>query len=141
MINHIQGAMADHIQGAMADHATLDEYQATATGTAIYPGQGTALGLIYCALKMNGEAGEFAEHVGKAMRDDDFGQSAGAFHHVNLTPERRAKLLLECGDVLWYVASAARELGYTLNEVAHANVNKLLDRQERGTLQGSGDHR
>ena len=32
----------------------LNSYQRLATSTAIYPGQGTALGLAYCALKMNG---------------------------------------------------------------------------------------
>src|SRR5688572_7118544 len=45
----------------------LDEYQRIATQSAIYPGKGTPLGLNYVALKGAGEAGEFAEHVGKAM--------------------------------------------------------------------------
>lgn len=38
----------------------LNEYQSRTQDTAVYPGQGSPMGLIYCALKMNGEAGESA---------------------------------------------------------------------------------
>ena len=112
----------------------LNTYQQIATGTAVYPGQGTPLGLIYCALKMNGEAGEFAEHVGKAMRDD-------ALMGFGLTPERRTLLVKEVGDVLWYLSAACTELGITLSEAANVNLRKLHDRKTRGALQGSGDNR
>ncbi len=44
------------------DAGTMDLYQQISTKSAIYPGQGTPLGLAYVALKLNGEAGEFAEH-------------------------------------------------------------------------------
>lgn len=131
---------------------TLNEYQEISSGTAIYPGQGTPLGLCYVALKMNGEAGEFAEHVGKAMRDDSFiplifaDVSTRRTEQVAsldgyLTDDRYDKLVKEIGDVLWYVAAAARELGITLEEAANANIRKLQDRQRRNTLQGSGDER
>ena len=113
----------------------LNLYQRLATGTAIYPGQGSPLGLIYVALKGAGEAGEFAEHVGKAMRDDGF------ITDGQLTPERRALLIKEIGDQLWYLAAKCNELDITLSEAALINVNKLRDRQTRGTLRGSGDNR
>jgi NTP pyrophosphatase (non-canonical NTP hydrolase) len=126
----------------------LNEYQSAAVDTAIYPGQGTPLGLSYVALKYNGEAGEFAEHLGKAIRDDAFGQPAphlqkrdGKPAFVGLTPERRALLKKELGDGLWYIAAAAKELGYTLDEIAAENIAKLRDRKERGVLGGSGDNR
>lgn len=122
---------------------TLNEYQKVSSGTAIYPGQGTPLGLCYVALKMNGEAGEFAEHVGKSLRDDGL-VIIGDYDEVyfnRLKSERRELLVKEVGDVLWYVASAARELGITLEEAANANIRKLQDRQRRNTLQGSGDER
>jgi NTP pyrophosphatase (non-canonical NTP hydrolase) len=109
----------------------LNEYQELASRTAIHPGKGEWLGLAYCGLKLNGEAGEIAEHVGKALRDD-----GGA-----ITPERRLLLLFELGDVLWYVARMAALIGYELDDVAQANIKKLMDRAERGTLQGSGDKR
>jgi len=47
----------------------------------------------------------------------------------------------ELGDVLWYVAQLASELGLDLDRVAEANLEKLLSRQRRGVLSGSGDDR
>jgi NTP pyrophosphatase (non-canonical NTP hydrolase) len=127
----------------------LSEYQQIATKSALYPGQGTPLGLAYVALKMNGEAGEFAEHVGKAMRDDnllDAGLYAPGERHLELTanpltPERKALLIKEIGDVLWYLSAACNELGINLEDAALVNLHKLQSRTERNALRGSGDER
>lgn len=131
-------------------YGNIDAYQHLATRSAIYPGQGTPLGLAYVALKLNGEAGELAEHVGKAMRDDELimaadwkssqsGLTAVAFNE--LTPERRTAIIKEAGDVLWYVSAVANELGLKLSDIASANLTKLADRTKRNALQGSGDDR
>jgi NTP pyrophosphatase (non-canonical NTP hydrolase) len=47
----------------------------------------------------------------------------------------------ELGDVLWYVAQLASELELDLDEIAEENLQKLLSRQRRGVLSGSGDDR
>jgi NTP pyrophosphatase (non-canonical NTP hydrolase) len=107
----------------------LSDYQRRSRATAVYPDAGA--NLTYPALGLCGEAGECAEKVKKAIRDD-----AGA-----LTDERRAALAAELGDVLWYAAQLATEAGLDLDEIAHHNLAKLLSRQERGVLQGSGDSR
>lgn len=128
---------------------TLNEYQRIATKSAIYPGQGTPLGLAYVALKGAGEAGEFAEHVGKAMRDDDL--MHGTMVHPSgavwsptespLTQARRSALIKEAGDQLWYIAAKCNELGITLEDCAAENLQKLASRSERNALRGSGDER
>jgi len=132
----------------MSSLLTLDGYQNLASKTAIYPGKGTSIGLTYIALKLNGEAGEVAENVGKAVRDDGLLSQQYEYHNgvpaassVSLTPERKAKLLAEAGDVLWYLSQLATELGTTLGEIAEANILKLSSRAERGVLRGSGDDR
>lgn len=109
----------------------LNEYQYEAKSTAVYPGQGEYMGANYCTMKMNGEAGEIAEKIGKIWRDN-----GGV-----ITDEHRAALLKELGDVLWYVANLASELGYSLDLVAETNIAKLTSRKERGVIQGSGDDR
>jgi len=43
--------------------------------------------------------------------------------------------------VLWYVAQVATEAGLELEDIAQANLDKLLSRQQRGVLSGSGDQR
>ena len=106
----------------------LNSYQKQAISSAIYPGQGAFDGLIYTALKLNGEAGEVAEKVGKAIRDG----KKEDWEHL---------MVLELGDVLWYIAALAQELGYPLEIVALTNLQKLERRKAQGTLQGSGDKR
>lgn len=132
----------------------LNEYQSRTADTAIYPGKGTPLGLIYCGLKLAGEAGEVAEKIGKAVRDDglvditrhypateDDRRNEWSLTAGDIADVRREALKGELGDVLWYVASAARELGYDLADIAAANLDKLADRKSRGALSGSGDNR
>jgi NTP pyrophosphatase (non-canonical NTP hydrolase) len=43
--------------------------------------------------------------------------------------------------VLWYVSQIASELELELEEIAEANLEKLLSRQRRDVLSGSGDDR
>ena len=93
-----------------------------------YPnvGSGSDEALSYCALGLCGEAGEYAEKIKKKLRDGTF---------------EKELAVKELGDVLWYVTRSAAELGYTLEQVANINYNKLRDRQQRDVLGGSGDTR
>lgn len=49
---------------------TFTAYQAAASRTAVYPGQGGFIGRTYAALGLNGEAGETGEQIKKMWRDD-----------------------------------------------------------------------
>ena len=106
----------------------LSDYQRQSRRTAEYPREAW---LAYPALGLAGEAGEVAEHAKKAIRDDE----------GKISDERKAAMAKELGDVLWYVAQLATELGLDLDEIAGQNLEKLLSRQARGVLSGSGDDR
>jgi NTP pyrophosphatase (non-canonical NTP hydrolase) len=109
----------------------IKDYQIKAVSTAIYPKESKIAALSYCGLKLNGEAGEVAEQIGKAIRDDG----------GRITKDRKDKLTKELGDVLWYLAALSAELDLDLDVVAYTNLRKLKGRKDRGTLQGSGDDR
>ena len=104
----------------------LSDYQQRSRATAVYPDAGD--NLTYPALGLCGEAGECAEKVKKAIRDD-----GGV-----LSDERRAALAAELGDVLWYVAQLATEAGLDLDEIAEDNLAKLLSRQRPRRAPGLG---
>jgi NTP pyrophosphatase (non-canonical NTP hydrolase) len=112
----------------------LNEYQEKAHQTAIYntkpeyqdgkrdiPITDNTSGLIYTSLGLNGESGEVAEEVKKMIRDDK----------GILTEDRKERMKGELGDVLWYVASMANELGFALNDIACYNLEKLARRYEQ----------
>ncbi len=56
-------------------------------------------------------------------------------------PQKRLEIVKEIGDVLWYCATLARDLGYELDDVAQMNVDKLRSRMQRHIISGSGDNR
>jgi len=149
---------------------TLDEYQATTGDTAIYPSVFdltlaalerrlkkeesrteqilferaiAALRLLkqhdldpkgnpyYPVLGLIGEAGEIANKVQKIMRDQ-LGE---------IKTENVADIRSEVGDMEWFTSEAANQFGFLLRDAMEENRAKLLDRQERGKLAGSGDKR
>lgn len=110
---------------------TLSAYQEAAVSTAFYKHKNAGLKLIYPVLGLCGESGEVAEKVKKLFRDGN----------GEVTPEVRAALIKELGDVLWYLAATADDIGVDLDEVAQTNLEKLASRRARGTLSGSGDNR
>ena len=103
---------------------TLDTYQEQAAETAVYPyGKADQ----YLVAGLAGEVGELASLFAKHWRGDG-----------DLNPDHaRAEL----GDILWFVAMLAEELGCDLSIIAQGNLDKLADRAERGKLKGSGDNR
>ena len=108
----------------------LNEYQERAIVTAKMAYGGLPREA-YFALKLNGEAGEVAEKIGKIFRDKD-----GVISEAD-----RYEIAKELGDVLWYIAALAEQMEYSLAAIADLNLNKIADRIARGVQFGNGDNR
>ena len=111
----------------------MNSYQDWTKHNSDYPqiGEGTLEGILYTTLGLTGEAGEVANKLKKVLRDEG----------GKLTGARKYELAMELGDVYWYLARCADELGYSLSDIAQWNVDKLNDRKKRGVIGGSGDNR
>jgi NTP pyrophosphatase (non-canonical NTP hydrolase) len=82
-------------------------------------------------LGLTGESGEVADKVKKLLRDKN----------GLISPEDKLALSKELGDVLWYLATCARYLGLSFDEIAVENITKLESRLARGKIAGNGDER
>jgi NTP pyrophosphatase (non-canonical NTP hydrolase) len=107
---------------------TFNKYQQLAAKTAVYPEQ---YRVSYPALGLAGEAGEVCEKIKRIYRDDE----------GKLTEERREEISKELGDVLWYIAILARDVGIPFEKIAQENLQKLFKRMEEDKLKGEGDNR
>ena len=104
----------------------FNEYQKLARSTAIYPKESK---VIYPALGLCGEAGEVADKIKKTIRGD------------SSLEEVTGNIADELGDVLWYLAILADDLGVELEDVAKWNVDKLQRRMKSNKIKGDGDNR
>ena len=105
------------------------EYQKLSRKTAVYPDINK--NFVYPTLGLAGETGEVVEKIKKVIRDKN----------SLVDEETRAELKKEMGDVLWYLAQLATELGISFDEIASYNIEKLQSRLERGMIHGKGDNR
>jgi NTP pyrophosphatase (non-canonical NTP hydrolase) len=109
---------------------TLDEYQQQALKTAVNTYDPLTAKTVW-AMGVAGEAGEVVEKWKKII----------AYQDGKYTQEQIDELAKELGDVVWYVAVFAHELGFTFEEIMQRNVDKLKSRKAREVIKGAGDNR
>lgn len=88
-------------------------------------------GWLYYVLGIAGETGELCEKIKKLFRDK------GGI----IDDEFKDMVKKESGDVLWYLTRLANQFDITLEEIAQANSDKLIDRMKRNVIHGDGDDR
>lgn len=99
----------------------LNEYQKRTAETVVYP---LWEKVRYPILALCGEVGELANLYKKVLRED----------YTIDDPKFRAAAESELGDILWYLARVAADLGFDLNDVAAFNLKKLRLRAATGRL-------
>ncbi len=112
----------------------INDYSTQAISTDIFDGTDQAMdshAMLEKVFGLSGEAGEVSEKFKKILRDKN----------GIATAEDKKELAKELGDILWYVNSVGLYLGYSLEDIAKMNLEKVLSRKQRGKTQGSGDNR
>lgn len=80
--------------------------------------------LLTAAVGITAEGGEFAEIVKKMC-----------FQGKPYNEANRDHMIVELGDVMWYIAQACIALGVSFDDIVIRNVNKLSARYPEGTFQ------
>lgn len=124
----------------MNEELTLNEYQRRAMTTCM----DSCDNFSYMMLNLVGEVGEFASKIAKHIRKEkaeivDNRLCDGA--DKMLTRNDIADLRKEAGDCLWQLSGLCKVMGWTLEEVARENLDKLADRKARGVIDSNGDNR
>ena len=79
--------------------------------------------LLTAGVGINAEGGEFLEIIKKMV-----------FQGKPWNEDNREHLIIELGDVMWYVAQATQALGVSMEEVLDRNITKLSKRYPEGTF-------
>ena len=79
--------------------------------------------LLTAGVGINAEGGEFLEIVKKMV-----------FQGKPWNRDNREHLIIELGDIMWYVAQATLALGISMEEVLDGNIRKLSKRYPEGTF-------
>jgi len=79
--------------------------------------------LLTAGVGINAEGGEFLEIVKKMI-----------FQGKPYNEDNREHLIIELGDIMWYVAQACMALNTTIDAVVSGNVQKILKRYPEGVF-------
>ncbi len=106
-------------------NTTIDEYTKFLKDSSWYEhaGEGNVKELTYLTLGLTGESGEFADDIKKWVR------SHGFEHNIkDLDMETKLKMILELGDVAWYLIRMCDVLNINLEVLLSVNTLKLYER-------------
>ena len=79
--------------------------------------------LLTAGVGINAEGGEFLEIIKKMV-----------FQGKPWNRDNREHLIIELGDIMWYVAQATLALGISMEDVLDTNITKLGKRYPEGTF-------
>lgn len=119
----------------------MDEYAYRAMSTCLE----TSKNDIYAITGLTAEVGKINDKIAKWVRKGwiYFENNNWKANLENIPDDFDPihELVMEVGDVLWFVALMAEQLGHPLGIIAEMNLDKLASRKERGVIDGAGDYR
>ena len=120
---------------------TLNEYQKKAMTTCMESSNNWS----YMFMNLVGEVGELSSKVAKAIRKEQMyiGEGDKPNHlFFDIFPtciEIEEEMMKEAGDILWQLSGICSVMGWSLNDIAQMNLDKLAARKAVGTIDGNGD--
>lgn len=126
----------------MSKGMTLYEYQVKAMSTCLPSCENFS----YMFLNLVGEVGEFAGKIAKHIRKEHYTVVGDVIAHGKRVDDIEDKtaawddLKSECGDILWQLSGLCTVMGWSLEDVAQMNLDKLAARKEQGTIITHTDH-
>lgn len=119
---------------------SLKEYQQRAMTTCTESSNNFS----YMMLNLVGEVGEFASKIAKEVRKDRMQVNKSKLHMTEgnyMKVEFDEELKKEAGDILWQLSGLCSVMGWSLEDIAQMNLDKLASRKERNVIVGDGDNR
>ena len=134
--------MKERLKNFKENTMELNEYQKQAMTTCLPASENGG----YMLLNLVGEVGEFCSKVAKHIRKGEmtFGAEVNP-NDLQVTDkldnffEADSALEKEAGDILWQLSGLCTVMGWSLEDVARHNLEKLAARKQNGTIAGSGD--
>ena len=125
---------------------TLNDYQEKAMSTCMP----SCENISYMLLNLVGEVGELASKIAKNIRKENVyiggqkdlkGLSRLCVypHFIDAMEDWDEELKKEAGDILWQLSGLCSVLGWSLEDIAQMNLDKLAARKAAGTIVGNGD--
>ena len=118
----------------------LKEYQERAMTTCMPSSNNFS----YMFLNLVGEVGEFASKVAKAIikgNAEILHSKLSRIGDTDMLAKQEGELMKEAGDILWQLSGLCTVMGWSLEDVAQNNLDKLASRKERNVIDGDGDNR
>lgn len=103
----------------MIDLKLFETYDDFVHTTAIFKAD---RGIQYCITKLAGEVGEFNQKLAEEVTS----QPGFTDHYFRewMRDGRRADMILELGDIVWYVAALSQQLGYNITLLRGMHPNR-----------------
>lgn len=95
------------------------------------------LAYVSCTLEM---FGKIAKRIRKEPESEDTKDAVLLFSCMKNVKDDK-DLQKECGDILWQLAGLCTVMGWSLEDIAQQNLDKLASRQKRNVIGGNGDNR
>jgi NTP pyrophosphatase (non-canonical NTP hydrolase) len=124
----------------MEKEMRLNEYQKKAMTTCME----SSANPLYMLFMLGEEIGELQGKFSKAIRKGKMRFNGNEIVFTDKATdvdicEWEDLVAKECGDILWGVAGMCEVMGWTLEDVAQMNLDKLAARKAIGTIDGNGD--